>query len=194
MVTQHQVWDLSSYITASTHLFCFRCVPGVHNSGALMGTAPSCLSLSIFKSISDYKCNENKVSGQFSSVQLLICIQLFATTCIVAHQASLSITNCQSLPKLMSIESVMPSNHLIPFSSCLHSFPASGSFPMSQFFTSGGQSIGVSALASVFPKNTQDCFPLGLTGWTSLQPKGLSRVFSNITVQKHQFFSTQPSL
>ena len=113
MVTQHQVWDLSSYITASTHLFCFRCVPGVHNSGALMGTAPSCLSLSIFKSISDYKCNENKVSGQFSSVQLLICIQLFATTCIVAHQASLSITNCQSLPKLMSIESVMPSNHLI---------------------------------------------------------------------------------
>ena len=70
------------------------------------------------------------------------------------------------------------SSSVIPFS-CLQSFPASGSFPMSQFFTSGGQSIGVSALASVFPKNTQDCFPLGLTGWTSLQPKGFSKIFSN---------------
>ena len=76
---------------------------------------------------------------------------------------------------------------VIPFSSCPQSFPASGSFQMSQFFTSGGQSIGVSASASVLPMNTQDWFPLGWTGWISLQFKGLSRVFSNTTVQKHQF-------
>ena len=82
----------------------------------------------------------------------------------------------------------------VSFSSCLQSCPASGSFPMSQFFTSGGQSIGVSASASVFTMNTQDWSPLGWTGWISLQSKGLSRVFSNTTVQKHQFFSTQLSL
>ena len=83
---------------------------------------------------------------------------------------------------------------VVPFSSCLQSFPASGSFPMSQFFTFGGQSIGVSASASVLPINIQDWFPLGLTGWISLQSKELSRVFSNTTVQKHQFFSAQLSL
>ena len=83
---------------------------------------------------------------------------------------------------------------VIPFSSCLQSFPASGSFPVSQFFASGGQSIGVSALASVFPMNIQDWFPLGWTGWISLQSKGLSRVFSNTSVQKHKFFGTQLSL
>ena len=97
----------------------------------------------------------------------------------------------------MSIVLVMPSNHLIlccPFSSCLQSFPASGSFLMSQFFASGGQSIGVSASASVFPLNILDWFPLGLTGLISLHSKGLSRVFSNTTVQKHQFFSAQLSL
>ena len=86
------------------------------------------------------------------------------------------------------------SSSVVPFSSCLQSFPASGSFPMSQFFTSGGQSIGVSASASVFPMNIQDWFPLGLTGWISLQSKVLSRVFSNTTVQKHQFFGAQLSL
>ena len=78
-------------------------------------------------------------------------------------------------------------------SSCLQSFPASGSFQMSQLFVSGGQSIGVSALASVLPKNTQDLSPLEWTGWVSLQSKGLSRVFSNTTVKKHQFFGAQPS-
>ena len=91
----------------------------------------------------------------------------------------------RSLLKLMSVESVMPSNHLVlcaPFSSLFQSFPASGSFPMSQFFASGGQSIGVSASASVLPMNIQDWFPSGLTGWISLQPKGLSRVFSNTTL------------
>ena len=80
------------------------------------------------------------------------------------------------------------SSSVIPFSSCPQSFPASGSFQMSQLFTSGGQSIGASASASVLPVNIQDWFPLGLAGWISLQSKGLSRVFSNTTVQKHQFF------
>ena len=83
---------------------------------------------------------------------------------------------------------------VVPFSSSFQSFPSSGSFPMSQFFTSGGQSIGASASASVLPMNIQDWFPLEWTGWISLQPKGLSRVFSNITVQRHQFFLTQLSL
>ena len=86
------------------------------------------------------------------------------------------------------------SSSVIPFSSCLHSFQASGSFPMSQFFASGGQNIGVSASASVLPMNIQDWFPFGWTGLISLQSKGLSRVFSNTTVQKHQFFSAQLSL
>ena len=86
------------------------------------------------------------------------------------------------------------SSFVTPFSSFPQSFPASGSFPMSQLFTSGGQSIGVSASTSVLPMNTQDWSPLGWTSWISLQSKGLSRVFSNTTVQKHQFFSTQPSL
>ena len=82
------------------------------------------------------------------------------------------------------------SSSVVPFSSCLQSFPASGSFPVSQFFTSGGHNIGV----SVFPMNIQDWFPLGWTGWMSLQSKGLSRVFSNTTIQKHQFFGVQLSL
>ena len=82
------------------------------------------------------------------------------------------------------------SSSVIPFSSCLHSFPATGSFQMSQLFASGGQSFGVSASTSVLPMSTQDWSPLGRTGWISLQSKGLSRVFSNTTVQKHQFFGT----
>ena len=86
------------------------------------------------------------------------------------------------------------SSSFVPFSSCLQSFPASGSFQVSQFFASGGQSTGVSASASVLPMNIQDWFPLGWTGWISLQSKGLSRVFSKTTIQKHQFFSTQLSL
>ena len=85
------------------------------------------------------------------------------------------------------------SSSVIPVSSCPQSLPASGSFPMSQLFTSGGQSIGVLASASVLSMNTQDWSPLWWTGWISLQSKGLSKVFSNITVQKHQFFGTQLS-
>ena len=202
-----------------------------------------------------------------SSVQLLSCVWLFATPWTAARQASLSITSSRSLLKLMSTESVMPSNHLIlcrpllllpsifpsirvfsnesvlrirwpnywsfsfsispsdeysgliplggmsvfyiasivymcqsqpPNSSRLQSFPASGSFPMSQFFTSGGQSIRVSASASVLPVNIQDWFPLGWTGWISLQSKGLSRVFLsldeyggiNICLEKYKMYPT----
>ena len=85
------------------------------------------------------------------------------------------------------------SSSIVPFSYWPQSLPASGSFPMSQLFAWGGQSTGVSASASVLPMNTQDWSPLGWTGWISLQSKGLARVFSNTTVQKHQFFSAQPS-
>ena len=85
------------------------------------------------------------------------------------------------------------SSSVVPFSSCPQSLPVSESFPMSQLFAWGGQSTGVSALASLLPKNTQDWFPVELTGCISLQSKGLSRVFSNTPVQKHQFFGTQPS-
>ena len=123
-------------------------------------------------------------------------VQLFATPWAAAHQVSLSLTISQSLPKFMSTESVIPSNHLIlyhPFSPCPQSFPASGSFPMRWLFTSGSQSIGALASASVLPMNIQGWFPLGLTGLISLLSKGLSRVFST-TVRKHQFFSVQPSL
>ena len=120
-----------------------------------------------------------------------------ATPWTAAHQVSMSITNSQSLFKLMSIKSVMPSNHLIlcyPLLLLPQSSPASGAFLVSQFFASRGQSIGVSASASVLPMNIQDSFPLGLTGLIFLQSKGLSRVFSNTTVQKHRFFSSQLSL
>ena len=86
------------------------------------------------------------------------------------------------------------SSSVVPFSSCLQSFPASGCFPVSQLFTSSGQSIGASASASVLPMNIEDWFPLGLTGLISLLSQGLSRVFSSTIVQKHQFFGAQPSL
>ena len=201
---------------------------------------------------------------QNSSVQSLSHVRLSATPRIAAHQASLSITNSRSSLKLTSIESVMPSSHLIlcrpllllpsvfhsissaqfvqlsssvisdflrphesqharppcpsptpgvhsnsrplspwchpaisssvvPFSSCPQSLPVSESFPISQLFTWGGLSTGVSASASFLPKNTQDWSPLEWTGWISLQSKGLSRVFSNTTAQKHQFFGAQLS-
>ena len=133
----------------------------------------------------------------FSSVQSLSCVQLFMTPWTIACQTSQSITNFWSLLKLMSIQSVMSSNQ---FTLCHPLFlppsilPSIMVFPMSQFFASGGQSIGVSASASVLPMNIQDWFPLGLTGWMSLQSKGLSRVLFNTTVQKHQFLGAQLSL
>ena len=128
-------------------------------------------------------------------VQSLSHARLFVTQWTAAPQASLSITISWNLLKFMSIELVMPSNHLFlchPLSSCPQSFSASESFPVSWLFASGGQSIRASA--SIPPMNIQDWFPLGLTGLISLMSKELSRVFSNTTVQKHQFFSTQLSL
>ena len=119
---------------------------------------------------------------------------LFATPWTAACQASLSFSVTWSLLRFMSVKSVMPSNHLIlclPHLLLPSIFPRSGSFQMSQFFTSGGQSIGASA--SVLPVNIQDWFPLVLTGLIFLQFEGLSRVFSSTTVQKHQYFSTQLS-
>ena len=132
----------------------------------------------------------------FSSVELLSCVRLFVTPWIAARQASLSTTSSWSSLRLTSIESVMPSSHLIlchPLLLLPSIPPSTESFPMSQLFAWGGQSIGVSASASVLPMNNQDWYPLGLTGWISLQSKGLSRVFSNTTVQKHQVFGAQLS-
>ena len=141
-------------------------------------------------------CHSAYLPYMQSSIQLLSRVWLLVTHRTAGRQASLSITNSQSLPKLMSNESVMPSNHLIlcrPFFFLLQSFPASESFPISQLFALGGQSIGVSASTSVLPMNIQDWSPLGWTTWISLKSKGLSRVFSSTIVQKHQFFSAQLS-
>ena len=135
-------------------------------------------------------CNLN----HFSSVQSLSCVRLFATPWTVAHQASLSITNSWSLLKFISFKSLMPSNYFTlchPLLLLLQSFPASGSFLMSQLFASGGQSIGASVAATVLLINIQGYFPLGLTHLIFLLFKEL---FSNTTAQKHRFFGTQPSL
>ena len=135
-------------------------------------------------------------SLQSSSVQLLSRVRLFATPWIAAHQGS-----CPSAtPRVHSNSCPLSrwchpaiSSSVVPFFSCHQSLPASESFPMSQLFPWGGQRIGVWASALVLPMNTQGWSPLGWTGWISLQSKGLSRVFSNTTVQKHHFFSVQLS-
>ena len=119
---------------------------------------------------------------------------IFATPWTAAHQASISITNSRSPSNPCPLSwwcNLTIFSSVVPFSSCPKYFPASGSLPMSQLFASDGQNIGVSVSTSVFPVNTQDWYPLGWTGWISLQSKGLSRVFSSTTVQKHQFFGTQ---
>ena len=134
--------------------------------------------------------------GILSSVQSFSCVWLFATPWTAAHRPP-----CPSpTPGVYSNSCPLSwwchpttSSSVIPFS-CLQSFPASESFPMNKFFASGGQSIRVSASASVLPMNIQDWSPLGWTGWISLQYKGSSRVFSNTTVQKHQVFGAQLSL
>ena len=128
-------------------------------------------------------------------VQLLSCPTLL-TPWTAAQHTSLFSTISWSLLKLISIVSVMPSilSSVASFSFCLQPFPASGSFPASWLFASGGQSIGVSASASALPMNIQGCFPLGLTALISSQSTELSRVFSSTTVQKHQFFGDQLSL
>ena len=132
-----------------------------------------------------------------SSVQLLSRFWFFATPWTAALQAFLYITNSQSILKYTSIKSVMPSNQIIlchPLLLLPSIFPRIRVFSMSQFFASSGQSIWASASASVLPKNIQDWFPLEWFSWISLQSKGLSRVFSNTTVQKHQFCGAQLSL
>ena len=129
--------------------------------------------------------------------QSLSHVCLFAVPWTIACQASLSLTISWSLPKFMAMESVMLSSHLIlchPLLLPPSIFPSIGDFTMSRFFTSGGQSTGVSASASVLSMSTQGWFPLGWTGWISVLPKWVSRVFSSTTVRKHQFFGTQPSL
>ena len=134
------------------------------------------------------------LSLQFSLLQLLSHVQLFVTQWTVACQASLSIT------KLRLYSNACPlswrshptiSSSVVAFSSCLQSFPPSRSFEKSQLFASGGQSVRASASASVLPMNIQNWSPSEWTGWISVQSKGLSRVFSNTTVQKHQFFGAQ---
>ena len=129
--------------------------------------------------------------------QSLSRVRLFATPWIAARQASLSITNSRCSLKLTSIESVMPSSHLILCCPLLLLPPIPPSIRVfssaSQLFAWGGQSTGVSALASFLPKKSQGWSPSEWNGWISLESKGLSRVFSNTTVQKHQFFGTQPS-
>ena len=131
---------------------------------------------------------------QFSSVA-----QLCPTLCDPMNCSTPGLPVHHQLPEFTQThvhwvgDAIQLSHPVVPFSSCPQSLPASGSFPMSQLFTWGGQSIGISALASVLTVNTPDWSPLGWTGWIYLQSKGLSRVFSNTTVQKHQFFGTQPS-
>ena len=145
----------------------------------------------------DFYVPESESFWHIVVFQLLICVWIFVTPWTAAYQTSLSFTISQNLFQLMSIELVMPSNHLILYCSLLLlllSFLTSGSFPVSQLFVSGGQSTGASALASVLPMNIQGWFPLGLTSSISLLSKRLSRVFSSITVWKHQFFSVHPSL
>ena len=153
----------------------------------LFPSSPLLLSISLF----------SMPVSPFSSVQSLSRVRLFATPWIAARQAS----PCPSPTPRVHWDS-RPSSQwrhpaisssVIPFS-CLQSSTATGSFPMSQFFAWGGQSIGVSASASVLLMNIQDWFPLIWAGWISLQSKGLSRVFSSTTVQKHQFFGAQLSL
>ena len=164
----------------------------------LWNFAELCL-LSRFSRVASLLENSHSVNAsqfQLSSVQSLSRVRLFATPWIAARQASLSITNSRSSLRLRSIESVMPSSHLIlcrPLSSCPQSLPASESFPRSQLFIWGDHSTGVSALASLLPKKSQGWSPSEWTAWVSLQSKGLSRVFSNTTVQKHQFFGPQLS-
>ena len=143
-----------------------------------------------------------RIKKNHNRILLLCCayllnhVQLFVTPWTPACQATLSFTISWCFAQLMPTDSVMPSNQLIlchPSSSCPQSFPAWGSFPVSQLFASGGQSPGASASAPVLPVNIQGWFPLGLTGWISLQSKGLSKVFSSTTIPRYQLFHAQPS-
>ena len=145
----------------------------------------------IYCGVDGYQGNAGLIK-EFSIVQLLSRVRLLATPWTAAHQAWLSITNSQSLLKVLSIESVMPSNHLIL---CHPLLLLPSIFPNIRVFSSESVlCIGVSASASVLPMNIQGSFPLGWTCWISFRSKGLPRVFSNTRVHKHQFFGTQLSL
>ena len=156
----------------------------------------NCLSkdLSLYENLTVFSFSSQD-SLYPQSVQLLSCVWL----CDPMNRSTPGLPVHHQLPEFTQThvhrvgDAIQPSHPVVPFSFCPQSLPASGSFPMSQLFTWGGQSIGVSASVSVLPMNIQDWSPLGLTGWISLQSKGLSRVFSNTTVQKHQFFSAQLS-
>ena len=143
--------------------------------------------------VPNWERNITKIYISPCSFNLYAELSSVAQSCLTLcnPMVSLSITSLRSLLKLMSIKSVMPPNQLILCHPLLlpSIFPSIGSFPMSQFFTSGDQTIGASASASYLPMNIQDWFPLRWTGWISLKSKGLSRAFSNTTVQKYQFFN-----
>ena len=144
-----------------------------------------------------WNLSEQQNHSQFTSVQSLSRVRLFATPWIAAHPplcpSPTPGVHPDSHPSSQWYHPAISSSG-VPFSSCPQSLPASESFPMSQLFASGGQSTGVSASESDLPMNIQEGFPSGWTGWISLQFKGLSTVFSNTTIQKHQFLSTQLSL
>ena len=139
-----------------------------------------------------YSYQRGKVGSQTSSVKSLSHVQLFATPWTARPSCPSPTPGVH--PNSCPLSHPTISSSVVPFSSRPHSFPALESFQKSQLFAAGGQSIGVSASTSVLPMNTQDGSTLGWIGWISLQYKGLSRVFSNTTVQKHQFFSAQLSL
>ena len=189
---KHAAWCLES----PEQSFCVLCMEPEHitllaHQHVHQQASPLNWKSRVFIGISFYHLNTR--SDQIRSHQSLSCVRLFATPWIAARQASLSITNSRSSLRLTSIESVMPSSHLVlcrPLLLCPQSLPASESFPMSQLFAWGGQSIGVSALASFLPMNTQGWSPSEWTVWISLQSKGLSRVFSNTTVQKQYKITT----
>ena len=163
--------------SSTTHLLCNNCllrtpVASLPCRALMIKWNNACKVLRVFVSL-QYIVSTQMFS---QSVQLLSCVRLFGTLWTAAHQASLSITNFQSLLKLMPSRQWCHrtiSSSVIPFSSRLQFFPASRSFPRSWFFASGGQSIGVSASTSVLPMNFQDWFPIRWTGWNSLQSKGL---------------------
>ena len=157
--------------------------------------APSCPHPS--KVQPSVTCYTSLSSVQFSSVQSLSCVRLFVTPWMQHTRLPCTLPTPEACSNSCSSSQWCHStisSSVIPLSSCLQSCPVSGSFQMSRFFPSGDQNIGVSASTSVLPMNTQDWAPLEWTGWISLQSQGLSRVFSNTTVQKRQFFSAQPSL
>ena len=184
----------------SIHIWCWYRLTAANILFLLMSFCSMVLILLHFlHSINIFQCSIliSLLIFPLSSVQLLSRVWLFTTAWTAAHRPPCPLPTPGVYPNSCPLNQWCHptiSSSVIPFSSPLQSLPASGSFQISQCFTSGGQSIGVSASASVLPMNIQDWFPLGCTGWISLQSKGLSRVFSNTTVKKHQFFSSQISL